>query len=158
MKAAVLVILATLAFATNTQASESARMTFHPTVSPLVAAEQAAVAYWHSFPCSGHVTVRFGVLNATILGGPEWARASALTTHIENVYTDCVITIDRTYWSRAERSSDFPDFCALMVHEFGHFFGYWDDPKRDPRTSIKYPLITQANEYVRPCVNRYHFF
>jgi len=87
-----------------------------------------------------------------------WAWTSATTTTIPNVYADCVITINSNAWTPREAASDFPDFCGLMVHEFGHLFGHWDDPERDPRTSVKYPLITDANEHVRPCIARYQLF
>lgn len=158
MKSAALAILASLVVAGSAQAHQSAHMSFPVHASALRAAESAAIEYWHGDPCSGRVTVRYGHPRETVLGRPVSAWTSATTTSTTNVYTDCVVTLDNSQWWASEEAVDFPAFCGLMVHEFGHLFGHWDDPQHDPRTSVKYPIVTDANEHVRPCVSLYHLF
>lgn len=123
-------------------------------------AQQAAAAYWHAKPCGGQVAIRYAPATAMptndtggIGTGP--GPLSAWTGWIGPLAdeTDCVVTWNEGEFSPARQAHRFPVFCALMVHEYGHFFGN-EDTETDP-DSINYPLITARNMGVAPCRARY---
>lgn len=134
--------------------------------SALRLAQQAATRYWHAAPCpAGGVTIRYAPSAAAptddtggVQTGPGalwgWASFATSTPDEPGSYSDCSITLNQDVLSPAQEIHKFPIFCALMVHEYGHFFGHEDTPGTSPR-SIDYPTISQANMFVRPCTDAY---
>lgn len=69
-----------------------------------------------------------------------------------STYTQCTIYISQIVWpSYAATVQAYPQFCQMMVHEYGHFEGYADSTAY-PSTDIRYPVLTEAN---LPAVCRY---
>lgn len=139
-------------------------------LTPLQVAERAAVTYWHADPCGGKIKVLSSASVPKNLDtggvklGSAWAWTSFNTPRGRldygappHSYTDCVITINSAVWTAPMESFEFPEFCALIVHEFGHLRGYADKATY-PRTSITYPEITALNDHVTPCVRRSGLF
>lgn len=129
--------------------------------SSLGLAQDAAVQYWGAPPCQGGVTILYAPSNEMPATNPPiptgnllFATASMLTTSTANVWSSCVITLNGDYVAPTQQDSNFPFFCGLVVHEYGHFFGHYDDPS-EPPTSINNEEISDANEHVAPCVARY---
>lgn len=148
--------VATLALAGTAAADQSA----------LQIAQQAATRYWHTSPCpAAGITIRYAPSTAAptddtggVQTGPgalwAWASFVASTPDQPNSYSDCSITLNQDVLSPAQQVHRFPIFCALMVHEYGHFLGHEDTPGTSP-TSIDYPMITASNMFVRPCTAAY---
>ena len=158
--------LATLALFSLAPAAHAATRTtrlaipaVRPHVSPLAEAQAAAIQYWGGDPCGGNVTVTFAtVLPDGSSGGVALSTIWAVTTFNGPAgfmdwnappasYTSCVITIARLWWPGWWRGADFPVFCALLVHEYGHLWGHADTATDSPQ-SITYPAITAQNEHV----------
>lgn len=162
--------LAGLAFLTLTAsahgASRGARMTFSPSVTALTLAQQAAGQYWDGAPCGGHVRIRYAPARTAPANYRAafpflWAWTTFTTPYGESDYyeppstfTNCTVTINRSAWSPAVELASFRAFCGLIVHEYGHLFGYQDSTQWAP-TSIRYQEIGPLNERVPPCVARY---
>jgi len=128
--------------------------------SAMTEARAAAVEYWGGQPpCVGGVRIAYSSRPPTndtdgVRVGTVSAWTTSLTTSTAGVYQDCLITLNDTEWAPSLQSGDFPAFCGLMVHEYGHLFGHPDRAGDSPR-SIKYPVVGPLNERVRPCVRRY---
>jgi hypothetical protein len=121
---------------------------------PVGLAEQAAKAYWGDSPCNGQVSVQWQthtpqpalpgteveawVTFQTPLGPTNFAAAPA-------TYTECVVNISRISWPNYDSTVEaYPQFCQMMIHEYGHFEGYADSTSYAP-TDLRYPLLTDAN-------------
>jgi hypothetical protein len=156
------VIAAALGLAASAQAQAGARLGFSR-ASALQEARAAAIQYWHRDPCGGDVTIAYssrppaGDNTDGVRIGLLWAWTSAATTTTDDVYTDCVVTINSLRWTPASEASGFAPFCGLLVHEYGHLMGHWDRGSDSP-FSITYPVIGPRNEHVRPCVMRARLF
>jgi hypothetical protein len=157
-----LAVAAALSIAPGVAQASSASGAGLSHASALQEARAAAIQYWHRDPCGGDVTIAYssrlpaGDNTDGVRIGLLWAWTSAVTT-TDDVYTDCVITINRLRWTPASESSDFAPFCGLLVHEYGHLIGHWDMASDSP-FSITYPVIGPRNEHVRPCVMRARLF
>ncbi len=121
---------------------------------PLALAERAAESYWGNVPCAGQIAVnwRTSTLAPSIPGtvveawvnfetpsGPlDYAAASS-------TYSGCTININSAVWpSYAATVEAYPQFCQMIVHEFGHFEGYIDSTSY-PSSDIRYPLMSPDN-------------
>jgi hypothetical protein len=117
-------------------------------------AEQAAETYWGNTPCAGQIAIAWQqntpapaqpgteveawVTFQTPLGELDFAAAPA-------TYTDCTVYISTIAWPTYNSTLQaYPQFCEMMVHEFGHFQGYADLMSYPP-SDIRYPLLTAAN-------------
>lgn len=129
---------------------------------PLRRAEQAAVQFWHRTPCHRRIVVRYDppeLAPSNYTGGVAvehiwaWVTFSAASLTEPRTYTDCVLNINDQYFSPRQQRRHFPLFCALVVHEFGHFMGHLDHSGYR-RTSIEYPIIGPANMNITPCFER----
>lgn len=125
---------------------------------PMQLAQDAAAQYWGAqAPCVGGVTINYApnlVPPGATSTGLWYATTWDLTTSTASVYQDCSVTLNSNYFQPANEAAQFSTFCGVMVHEYGHLFGHWDNPS-DPPTSITYQVIGPENEGVAPCVQRY---
>lgn len=110
-------------------------------------ATAAAVDYWGKPPCAVTWRRSSTVPSAVGTGGVHVDRVWAWTS-------GCTVTLNRRIVTPEFQIGDFPSFCALVVHEYGHLFGHWDS-SADPATSITYPVISDRNKRVPACVRRY---
>jgi hypothetical protein len=146
-----LVVFIALVFAAPALADETA----------LQLAQDAAAQYWGAPPnCPGGLTIAYAttseLYNAQHLPVPSGATIGALSywTNVSPPYANCQITLNSDRFSPDKQASDFALFCGLVVHEYGHFDGYEDDPSY-PATSINHMQVDNTNEHVQPCVQRY---
>jgi hypothetical protein len=128
---------------------------FHARVLQLPAlqrAEQAAIAYWGFSPCNGNVSVNYAP--APPLSSLETGVVPPASYHAEAwaPLNGCSITFDSNTWNPGTEKISYPQFCAGMVHEYGHLQGLGHpDLATDSPTSITYPLLTALNEHVWSC-------
>lgn len=127
---------------------------------PLVNAQAASVDYWGQ-PCGGNVAIDYSstVPTGVVAGAMAWTWFQTPDGAMDfsespSTYTDCTITLNTNWFAPSDQRSDFPLFCATMVREYAHLWGYGDDYS-EPHTSILYPIITGANEAVPSCVAEY---
>jgi hypothetical protein len=110
-------------------------------VSPIALAQRAAVAYWGSAPCGGHITVRvqrpspsYAAALVTLYGpAAEWPLAWSSwesptgpndKSANPSTYTDCVVTLNSAFWpSWAVDREYYAEFCTIMLHEYGNLRG-----------------------------------
>jgi hypothetical protein len=76
-----------------------------------------AARYWGRQACHGSVHVHMKPLPGK-MGG-------------EAVIGGCTIWMDQRRW-------DFPLYCAVFLHEYGHLLGYHESRNRD---SVMYPTV-----------------
>jgi hypothetical protein len=121
---------------------------------PLGIAEQTAESYWGDVPCGGQVTVQWQSLTPPpALPGTEveaWVTFQTPAGPLDfaeppSTYSSCVVNISSILWpSYTTEVEAYPQFCEMIVHEFGHFEGYADSTSY-PSSDIRYPLLTDAN-------------
>lgn len=116
------------------------------------------MSYWGGQPCNGQVSIIYDAAASNGLTDDAWVDFQTPGRRLCRAARD-VHRLRRLHEPRLDAPGettgvDFPLLCALMVHEFGHFFGY-PDRLTDPPTSITYPLVGPANEAVAPCVALY---
>src|SRR4051812_10175608 len=88
------------------------------------AAEGVARAYWNADACSGQVEVRWTDQSETINAISSWKNpTSGYDNPTENF--DCTVDFNRGL------SYDWPRFCTVLVHEFGHLTGHQHSPDPD---------------------------
>jgi hypothetical protein len=121
---------------------------------PVALAEQAAENYWGNTPCAGQITIAWQQSTpAPAQPGTEveaWVTFQTPDGPLDfgaapATYTQCIVYISTTTWpTYASTVQAYPQFCQMMVHEFGHFRGYADSMSYQP-SDIRYPLLTDAN-------------
>jgi hypothetical protein len=117
-------------------------------------AERAAEKFWGNTPCDGQIAVSWQQITPspaqpgteveawvtfqTPLGELDFAAAPS-------TYTACTVYISMNVWpTYASTIAAYPQFCQMMIHEFGHFQGYADSMSYPP-SDIRYPLLTDTN-------------
>jgi hypothetical protein len=123
-------------------------------VDPVKLAEQTAETYWKNVPCDGQIGIQWQSSTPTpALAGTEVEAWVTFETPLgqtdflagASTYTDCEVNISSNAWpTHASTIEAYPEFCQMMIHEFGHFQGYADSLSYPP-SDIRYPLLTQAN-------------
>jgi hypothetical protein len=121
-----------------------------PTATGMTLAQDAAVAYWGGQPCGGQVAIAY----APSSQAPTNDTGGVAVAQLWAWASTCLVTFNSDAFSLHTQVADFPEFCALVVHEYGHLFGH-PDQASDPPASITYPFIGPLNEGVAPCVSRY---
>jgi hypothetical protein len=121
---------------------------------PLALAERAAGDYWGNVPCSGQIIVLWqqstpppaipgteveAWVNFETPGGPQdYAEPNS-------TYTQCTVNISSQTWPSFDSTVEtYPQFCQMIVHEFGHFEGYIDSDSYGP-ADIRYPIMSSEN-------------
>jgi hypothetical protein len=94
-----------------------------PTSPAIAQAEQIARAYWGSDPCSGAVDVRWVRQAPDINALSTWATPATDPYGDPDANTDCTIDLNPA------ATFDWPKFCTVLVHEFGHLTGHDHDPR-----------------------------
>jgi hypothetical protein len=120
--------------------------------SPIERALTASEVYWGTSRCQGPIVVTENpqtpspaipgteveawVLFETPEGFMDWSSPT---------YSSCTINLSESTWpnERAMKLT-YPEFCQVMVHEYGHFVGFADSTSY-PITDIRYPVMSQAN-------------
>lgn len=107
--------------------------------SPSMQAAQAlARAHWHMDPCGGHVDLRWTVLDDDINAVSTWSNPrSSYGDPQEN--SDCSIDFN------THVPFDWPMFCTVVVHEYGHLSG---QPHSHDPDDVMAPIY---NEPVAEC-------
>lgn len=131
---------------------------------PLGLAQHAAEEVWGNAPCGGQVAVLWqqGSPPPAIPGTEVEAWVTFQTPDgvldfaaPPSTYSQCTVYINQLLWPSYESTVQaYPQFCQMIVHEYGHFEGYADSTKLYRPTDIRYPVLTEANLPV-PC--RYEF-
>jgi hypothetical protein len=84
---------------------------------PGTEAESIAVAYWGVNPCGGTIDVSWGELDPSLNALSQWWNPTSLYDNpSEN--SNCSITFNEA------QTWDWPMFCTIMVHEYGHLSGH----------------------------------
>jgi hypothetical protein len=87
----------------------------------MAAAQQVAVAYWGATPCGGKVDVEWTDLASDTNAISSWTNpTSAYGNPSQN--GDCLVRFNRLL------AFDWPRFCTVLVHEFGHLDGHDHSP------------------------------
>lgn len=121
---------------------------------PVGLAEQTATAYWRSTPCDGEIAVQWrSTTPPPALPGTEVEAWVTFETPLgptnfaasPSTYTDCTVYISLASWPTYDSIVEtYPEFCQMMIHEYGHFEGYADSTSYPP-SDLRYPLLTDAN-------------
>lgn len=122
-------------------------------VNPMAAALEAAVHYWGTYPCEGHITLTTSAeppADESLQSGDmtkalasEEATLLAWATFVETKPhpSECVVTFYEGYFGNwAQDDEKYQELCDVMTHELGHFLGHSDNGQTD-RRSIEYPLL-----------------
>lgn len=117
-------------------------------------AEQTAEGFWGNVPCGSQIAVQWQTTTPTpALAGTEVEAWVTFETPLGNTnfqalpdtYTDCQVNISSSVWpTYASTVEAYPQFCQMMIHEFGHFEGYADSTSY-AQSDIRYPLLSSSN-------------
>lgn len=132
------------------------------TPNPLALAQRAAEQFWGNAPCAGRITVQWQQDSPpAAIAGTEveaWVNFQTPGGALDfaappSSYSQCTVYVSQIVWpSYASTVQAYPQFCQMMVHEYGHFEGYPDSTTAYPPSDIRYPVLTEAN---LPVVCRY---
>ena len=141
------VLLSTIGLAASASTAQAEMVV--TTANPIEKAVAIADAYWGGSYCGGNypiayatnpsVPVNAGPANQEVAEGKlviqAWARFGDPT---------CTINLNSSIWTPVSEVTRFQDFCDVITHEIGHFFGHGDEGQTDP-TSIQYPTIEETS-------------
>jgi hypothetical protein len=96
-------------------------------------AEAIAQAYWASTPCGGSVTIQWADLDPTTNAQSTWSNPTSS-------YGDAAENFDCTVQFNRRVDFDWPMFCTVLVHEFGHLTGH---PHSSDPNDVMSPYYTQ---------------
>jgi hypothetical protein len=117
--------------------------------SPTIAqAEHIARTYWGADPCQGSVTIRWVRQAADINALSTWASPTTDPYGDPDANSNCAIDLNPA------AAFDWPKFCTVVVHEFGHLLGHDHDSRRGQLMSEIYttPLAPCAAPTARRAV------
>jgi hypothetical protein len=77
---------------------------------------QIAKTTWNADPCGGQVTVTWGPLDDSVNAQSSWTNPQSAYDNPE-LNGNCSVTFN------PGADFDWPEFCTVMVHEFGHLAG-----------------------------------
>ena len=83
---------------------------------PMQTAIQLAKAHWGTNPCGGNVTLVWSALDTSINAQSAWTNPRSAYDN-PDLNTDCTVTFNPV------ADFDWPKFCTVTVHEFGHLSG-----------------------------------
>src|SRR4051812_19911601 len=101
---------------TTTGAIEHPEVAFAVGSAPQQLAVQLAKAHWGTNPCGGNVTVVWEALDPDINAQSTWTNPRSAYDN-PDLNTDCRVTFNPV------ASFDWPKFCTVTVHEYGHLSG-----------------------------------
>jgi hypothetical protein len=96
-------------------------------------AEQIAVQHWGWAPCGGNVSINWTTLDPSLNALSTWWNPIAAYGNPQ-ANADCQIALNES------QSFDWPMFCTILVHEFGHLTGH--QHVADP-SDVMYPTYVQ---------------
>ena len=88
---------------------------------PMQLAQQLAKAHWGTDPCGGQVNVVWTSLAADINAQSSWTNPRSAYDNAD-LNNDCTVDFNPT------ASFDWPKFCTVTIHEFGHLSGKAHSP------------------------------
>lgn len=118
---------------------------------PIVYMEQLAPQWWGQAACNGSYAINYVPNNPEYPGpGPGTVMVAYSESPAYNpAYTSCSITfVNGNYANADEDYADWPTFCAVFLHEYGHLLGY---QHVDTIGNIMYP-DTASKEVPAACV------
>jgi hypothetical protein len=95
---------------------------FTPSSPTTTRAEQIARAYWGADPCDGAITIRWVRQTPDINALSTWSSPTTDPYGDPEHNSDCAIDLNPA------AAFDWPKFCTVVVHEFGHLLGRDHDP------------------------------
>lgn len=98
----------------------------------MIEAQAIADDYWGTDPCHGHVAISWRSINPRISAISAW-----MNPH--GAYADPVDNRRCTVTFNPAQAFDWPMFCTVFVHEFGHLTGHRH--VRD-HNDVMYPIYT----------------
>src|SRR3954470_10392980 len=105
------------------------------------AAEQLAVQIakttWNADPCGGQVTVEWGPLGSDVNAQSSWSNPQSAYDNPE-LNGSCSVTFN------PGADFDWPKFCTVMVHEYGHLAGKPHSPDARDVMAAYYTIPLQA--------------
>jgi hypothetical protein len=101
---------------TTTGAIEHPEVAFAVGSAPMQLAIQLAKAHWGTDPCGGQVTIVWSGLDPDINAQSSWTNPRSAYDNAD-LNSDCKVTFNPI------ASFDWPKFCTVTVHEFGHLSG-----------------------------------
>lgn len=106
---------------------------------PATTALVIAYHYWHTIPCSGHVTIESQSPPFVNMGPvPSYTQVSMFSSWDSNLgyneeagvlpFSGCKVVINRAVWRSAyfEAYTAWPEFSVDIIHEVGHLLGLPD--------------------------------
>lgn len=120
----------------------------HAIGAPITRALNTAQHYWGPTRCQGPIEVDRNTNPPTpATPGTEvqaWVLFSGIPGGFLNwnspTYNDCIINLTPN-----ALADPWPEFCQIMLHEYGHFLGWADSTTAYPPTDIRYPVMTLEN-------------
>lgn len=94
---------------------------YTPDAAATQAAQRIAVAWWGTTPCGGNVTITWDTLTVGVNASSSWSNPVS-SYGAPDLNSDCVVTFN------SAQSFDWPMFCTVMVHEYGHLTGHQHSP------------------------------
>lgn len=118
------------------------------TADPVQKAISVANGYWGNGVCGGNYHIAYQpVVSVPVDGGPATQAIAdgreAVQAWVTLPDPTCTINVVSSIWTPEAQATRFQDFCDVIAHEVGHFFGHLDAGQTDP-ASINYPAIGES--------------
>lgn len=119
---------------------------------PLTRALHTAQHYWGASRCHGPIAVdlnpdiqRSAIPGATVEAWVLFETPDGFMDWNSPTYTQCDISLNPEIWPNEKvMRLNYPEFCQIILHEYGHFMGWADSTEYSTR-DIRYPLMTLEN-------------
>lgn len=93
--------------------------TFAVGSAPMQQAERLAVRHWGATVCGGSVDVKWTTLDADVNATSSWLATDSNAPFADPAHnTLCEVDLNST------QTFDWPKFCTVVIHEFGHLTGH----------------------------------